>query len=301
VYLIPGQRVEARSEKHCTGSDHVGTASSTGWGTAPGGTTSPGNDAALYFGGAVLAILVGVAVAVTRFPGGYDWAYTVISTLGSHSHNPAGARWLAGSLLAAAILLWPVTHRLSRAFTAAGRRPAVSTAALRVGLAGAALLALEGLLVLDLSRVTRKGHEIVALLTFMGAYVGVLGLYAHRVRHTGAALWPALLVILPLCAVGISQLFLYFDQRELGWVHTGWREMGVSVWLSFAFWQWLAVACLGIGLAGLVALARHDGRAHRDDASPSAISLIVRRRLSQDSARELSHSAADSSRSGITE
>jgi hypothetical protein len=28
--------------------------------------------------------------------------------------------------------------------------------------------------------------------------------------------------------------------------------MGVPVWLSFAFWQWLAVAFLGLGLGYLV-------------------------------------------------
>jgi hypothetical protein len=81
---------------------------------------------------------------------------------------------------------------------------------------------------------------------------GVMGFYYHRVRHAASSLWPALLVVLPLCAVGLSQLALYFDQRDLGWVNTAWREMGVPVWLSFAFWQWLAVWFLGLGLGYLV-------------------------------------------------
>ncbi len=33
--------------------------------------------------------------------------------------------------------------------------------------------------------------------------------------------------------------------------------MGVSFWLSFAFWQWLAVAFLWLGLGHLLWLSRH--------------------------------------------
>jgi hypothetical protein len=206
----------------------------------------------LYFAAATLIVLLGVGMAVTRFPGGFDWAYTVISRLGSARHNPAGAPWLSGSLLVATALLWPVARHLARPSTPGGLRPCVSAMALRVGLMGGALLGLEGLFQLDLSRITRKGHEILALATFLGMYWGVLGLHVHRVRHAAAAPWPALLVVLTLCAVGVSQLALYVDQRDLGWVNTGWREMGVPLWLSFAFWQWLAVAFLGAGLGSLL-------------------------------------------------
>jgi hypothetical protein len=208
--------------------------------------------ALVYFGAASAAVITGVAVAAARFPGGFDWMYTVISRLGSQTHNPDGAVWLAVSLLCATILLWPVARHLGRVSGAGGVRPALPLIALRVGLVGGGLLAVESLLMLDLSRIGRKGHEALALATFLGLYGGVMGFYYHRVRHAASSLWPALLVVLPLCAVGLSQLALYFDQRELGWVHTAWREMGVPVWLSFAFWQWLAVWFLGLGLGYLV-------------------------------------------------
>jgi ABC-type transporter Mla subunit MlaD len=32
---------------------------------------------------AILLLVLGVAVAVARFPGGFDWSYTVISKLAS--------------------------------------------------------------------------------------------------------------------------------------------------------------------------------------------------------------------------
>jgi hypothetical protein len=223
----------------------------------PAGGDRPSQRRALaLFGAAAAAIVLGVAVAAARFPGGFDWAYTVISRLGSPRHNPGGAHWLTGSLLAAALLLWPVVNHLARSAGAPARAPIM---ALRLGLLGALLLGLEGLLALDLSRLHRKGHELVALVTFAAFYAGVLGLHLQRVWAGVARLWGAALVVAPLCAVGASQLALYLGQRDLGWVNTGWRELGVPVWLSFALWQWLAVAFLGLGLAHLLLADRTRG------------------------------------------
>jgi hypothetical protein len=205
----------------------------------------------VFYGAALLVAALGVGVAAVRFPGGFDWVYTVISRLGSHRHNPDGARWLAAGLLGATILLWPVARHLDPDPGGSGARrlPAL---ALRGGLVGGVLLAVEGLFALDLSRIGRKAHEGLALVTFAGLYAGVVGLLVQRGRRAGRGAWPALLVLLPLCAVGVSQLALYLGQRDLGWVNTAWREMGVPFWLSFAFWQWLAVAFLGLGLGLLL-------------------------------------------------
>jgi hypothetical protein len=206
----------------------------------------------IRYGAAVLVIVLGTVMAAAHYPGGFDWAYTVISKLASQKHNPAGSTWLSGGLLIAVILLWPVAGHLGSTAAGKPRSPRAATAALRLGLAGGALLALEGLFALDFSAAIRKGHEAVAVLTLLGCYTGVLGLYWHRIRQDAGFLWPALCVVLPIAAVGVSQLVLYFDQRDLGWVNSDWRAMGVPFWLSFAFWQWLAVAMLGTGFGHLV-------------------------------------------------
>lgn len=216
--------------------------------------------ALLLYGAAVMAVAIGVIMAASRFPGGYDWAYTVISRLASNRQNPEGGRWLAASLLVAVVLLWPVANHFAWRFSQGGAMPRLAVGVLRVGLVGGALLAFEGLLNLQLSRQLEKAHEALALATFLGFYGGVLGLYAHRVREALSFVAPALLVILPLCAVGITQLMLYIGQRDLGWVDTNWREFGVPLWLSFAFWQWLAVVFLALGIGYLIAAGGHGGQ-----------------------------------------
>ena len=199
-----------------------------------------------------MVMALGTVVAAAHFPGGYDWAYTVISWLASTRRNPVGARWLSGGALVGVVLLWPVTSYLLRAHaTGEGKLPRAAVASLRVGLAGGAVLGVEGLLALRFSDHLHKAHEAVAIVTFLGFYGGVLGLYAHLIRDRLAALAPALLVILPLLAVGVTQLVLYLGQEELGWVRPEWREIGVPVWLSFAFWQWIAVVLLAVGLGYL--------------------------------------------------
>jgi uncharacterized membrane protein YhaH (DUF805 family) len=205
-----------------------------------------------FFAGAMLAIVAGAWLAAWHFPGGFDWGYTVISRLASRKHNPDGGAWLSGGLLAAMLLLWPVAAHVG-AGSGDASRPRFAVAALRAGLAGGVLLAVEGLFTIDLSGPVRKGHELLALLTFVGLYAGVLGLHVQRVRDGGAARWPALAVVVPLVAVGASQLALYVGQHDLGWVNTAWRELGIPLWYSFAFWQWLAVAALWLGLGHLVA------------------------------------------------
>jgi len=45
---------------------------------------------------------------------------------------------------------------------------------------------------------------------------------------------------------------LWLGQRDVGWVDVAWRELGIPVWLSFAFWQWVAVALLWVGLGHLL-------------------------------------------------
>ncbi|HEY0967996.1 MAG TPA: hypothetical protein VGD88_11455 [Opitutaceae bacterium] len=203
---------------------------------------------------ATVALAAGIVMAARRYGEPFDWMYQVISTLASAKRNPAGSVWFASGLGIAMLALVPTV-----AWLRLDRRglpdPALRfpTRALGLGLACGMILALEHLTVAHLSDHVRKAHEITALLTFLGLYVGIIGHYVVAIRRDPTSLWSALVLVVPIIAIGVSQAVLYFGQRDLGWVDRSWRGLGVPLWLSFAFWQWLAVALLWAGLGQLVA------------------------------------------------
>lgn len=214
---------------------------------------------ALYWYLASLLVLAsGALLAAEHYPGGFDWLYTVASALASQKHNPDGSIWFAAGLFLAMLLLWPYVAALNkRQYPASSTTSIFGITALRTGLICGALLGLEKLLIKDLSNWVYKAHEILALLTFIGLYFGILTLLIQAMLRHKVFVLPLLLVVGPLIAIAVTQFWLYFDQRDLGWVDTGWREMGIPLWLSFAFWQWLAIGFLWLGL-GLLSITKTE-------------------------------------------
>jgi hypothetical protein len=106
------------------------------------------------------------------------------------------------------------------------------------------------------SSVVRKGHELMALVAFLSFYVGIVGLYLHRVRQRRASPWSAALVVMPLLGVGFREGWLYFAQRHLGWADYDWKGTGAPLWLSFAWWQWLAASMLWLAFGHLLVSIR---------------------------------------------
>jgi len=208
--------------------------------------------AAWAFALAVATFWAGVEMAARLFPNPpYDWMYTVVSELASRKHNPEGGRWFSIALGLSMLGLWPVVSYLRE--TVGDRRWPII--ALRAGILFGVAVGVERLTFFRFSSLVHNGHEALAVGAFAGLYTGLLGLYGQRIRRgwTGA-----LVVAAPLAAIFITQIAIYFDQRDLGWVDRRWRDMGVSLWLSFAFWQWLAVALLWVGLGHLLWSSRHS-------------------------------------------
>lgn len=204
-----------------------------------------------YFA-SLLILVFGAVLAARHYPGGFDWAYTVASALASQKHNPTGSFWFCSGFILSMGLLWPYVSSLKQSLC-----PSLSTAAkfaigaLRIGLICGALVAAERLFIKDLSDWVYKAHEILALLFFLGLYIGVLVLLIQAMLRQRIYVLPIFFVAGPLLAIGITQFWLYLDQRDLGWVDTSWREMGVPLWLSFAFWQWLAIGGLWLSMGVL--------------------------------------------------
>ncbi len=196
----------------------------------------------------LLVISFGSIMAAQYYPGGFDWFYTVASALASQKHNPIGSVWFAGSLSLSMLLLWLYVSSIKINLSAILPSAGFSITAIRIGLAGGFLLGVERLLIYDLSHWIYNAHEILALFTLLGLYVGVLGLLLKFIHLKKSNIFPVLLIISPLVAIGIAELWLYLDQRDVGWVDTNWREKGIPIWLSFAFWQWLAIGLLWTGL-----------------------------------------------------
>lgn len=223
------------------------------------------NDKPLWwFLSALLVLCLGIELAAASYPGGFDWFYTVASALASQKHNPEGSAWFAIGLFLSMLLLWPfVTSLQQNLQRLLLNRVGVAIRSLRVGLVCGMLLGTERLLVYSLSNILHKSHELLALVFFLGLYVGILVLLFQIMRYQRAYLLAVIIVVLPLLAIGVLQLYLYLDQRELGWVDTSWREQGIPLWLSFAFWQWFAIGFLWLGLGSLHFFARNNERPAR--------------------------------------
>lgn len=208
-----------------------------------------------WFAASVLAYCIGWGMAVLLYPTDYDWQYTVVSSLATKRDNPMGHFWYAGGFMVSMALLWPYLSGLKRHFgPGLSSLARFSFLALRVAIVFGVLMGLDWLFVTESERWFTKGHEYLALVTFIGFYAGILaGLVHAAMGHRGYWIL-TLAVAVPLLAIGTTQLWLYFEQRELGWVGVRWREMGIPLWLSFAFWQWLSVTWLYLAL-GLLSFA----------------------------------------------
>lgn len=203
----------------------------------------------------LLVLSCGLILAARHYPGGFDWPYTVVSALASQKHNPTGSAWFAGALSLSMLLLWPYVSSLKKTLCPSTSVAKFAIGALRLGLVCGVIVGAERLLIHHLSDWVYKAHEILALMAFLGLYLGVLGLLVQVMLRQRIYSLLVILVVSPLLAIGITQFWLYLVQRDLGWVDTSWREMGIPIWLSFAFWQWLAIGFLGLGL-GLLSFIR---------------------------------------------
>ena len=68
----------------------------------------------------LLVMGLGSFLAAQHYPGGYDWLYTVASSLASKKHNPSGSVWFAGALVMAMVLLWFYVTALKKSLSPFG-------------------------------------------------------------------------------------------------------------------------------------------------------------------------------------
>jgi uncharacterized membrane protein len=199
---------------------------------------------------ALLAFWSGIAAAARAYSAGYDWRYQTISVLLNPNHDPHGYRWAwAGlELCGLAGLAWTAAPSQSVAAAIDGPRVA-ATRMLRLGFACMCCSVLPDS-ILPLS----KGHELLAILAFLGIYSGVIlqnfvitDDHQRSAVRLRASIW-ALLLLLPVVVAAFTQIYLSLARPHIPWVTPAWRTRGIPLYLSFAVWQWISCVVFSICL-----------------------------------------------------
>jgi len=213
---------------------------------------------------AMIVLFGGIGLSWQFFPGGFDWRYQTLSDLVARAKNPEGFRYYCAALVLAPLLVFPLCRYLRNAFApTTPRTAAFSFHALRTGLGMMVIVGVERLTLTTLSDVIHKGHEYLAIVAFFGLFLGVVGFWLALARSlTRRWNWtPLQLFVLamisasPLLGAIISQAYLYVVPNDLGWVGPHWAALGVPLYLSFAFWEWLASLAVWLYLYVILLLA----------------------------------------------
>lgn len=213
---------------------------------------------------AMVVLFSGIGLSWHYFPGGFDWRYQTLSDLVARSKNPEGYRYYCFTLVLTPLFLFPLCRYLRRSLEPYSSRTALfSFYTLQIGLAMTLIVGVERLLLTTLSDVIHKGHEYLAIIAFGGLFLGVVGFWLALVQtfQIKKSWSPAMLALVTLCTASpllgaaLSQAYLYIVPNDLGWVGPHWAALGVPLYLSFAFWEWLASLAVWIYLYAILLLA----------------------------------------------
>ena len=207
----------------------------------------------------VLSFWGGVWAAIRRYPVEFDWRYVTVSSLLSPAKDPAGYLW-ASTAIASCGLFGFVWATLSlRSLPAAGAPERVrGLRALQFGYLFTTLAAALPDRLLPFA----KAHECFAVLAFVGLCIGLIQTFSANVMQTlrprGRARTVAFVgvAVSPVLLAAFAQAYVFFERPELPWVNLSWRDRGVPVYLSFAFWEWITCAAMTAYMAILVFMAR---------------------------------------------
>jgi hypothetical protein len=200
----------------------------------------------------LLAFWGGLWLAAKRYPSEFDWRYMTISNLVSAAGNPAGHWWASLGIAACGIGIWcwaAQWHRGGKPHD--GPPPPIAIWALRAGILCMACAAAVPQSVLRVP----KGHEILALLAFFGLCLAIVQLTYQAVARRGPDTFGqgaggvrrfagivAGAALLPVVLAALAQLYVDVSLPQLHWVGLEWRDAGIPVYLSFAFWEWVTCA-----------------------------------------------------------
>ena len=203
----------------------------------------------------------GMTAAAHAYPGGYDWPYQTISVLLYSDQNPHGYVWAWAGLELCGLAGFGWATALDRVLgsTHEGRR-APGLLLLQLG-----FLCMCCAVLPDRLLPLPKGHELFAILAFLGVCIGMtcqmwvnaaspearrLGEGSARPRSLLSGI-TALLPLVPMVFAALTQAYLTLERPDLPWVNPSWRTRGISPLLSFGLWEWISSAALTIALLAI--------------------------------------------------
>jgi hypothetical protein len=208
----------------------------------------------------LLGFWAGLFLASRRYPSEYDWRYMTISSLLYPDRDPRGYMCAWGGIIACAVggLCW-----VSVLIRDTGRR----NKKMRIGIRAVAFgyLCMVSCAIWP-GRLLHfpRGHDLLALLAFVGICIGTVHLTYGRVEQwlrgrgatsdAGARVCAGLLasaVLLPLLLEAVTQADVARAFPHLPWVGLEWRARGVPAYLSFAFWEWITCVFFSAYIIGL--------------------------------------------------
>ena len=237
----------------------------------------------------LLGFWSGLYVASRRYPSEYDWRYMTISSLLYPDRDPSGYLWAWGGIIACALggLCW--VSVLIRNTDSYNNKMLPGIWAMALGYVCMVSCAVWPGRLLHFPR----GHDLLALLAFVGICIGTVCLtydrVAQRLRgrraisNAGASACASILasvVLLPLLLEALTQADVARAFPHLPWVGLEWRARGVPVYLSFAFWEWTTCAVFSAYIVALSAATVINSRQFRN-ARPSAVSPMHGDRASE--------------------
>lgn len=236
-----------------------------------------------------LIFFAGGALSALNLSGPFDWRYSPLSTLSSAVSNPHGFAFCCVGLIVSFSMALPICGYLrSRCAPLAPKTARFAFRALATGCVGAIAVGLERLTTQSISLPAHKLHEVLSIVTFFGLLLGIPGFWLCLTRWLISqrkwSVWGIGVVLFlsvgPMIGTGLSQGYLYLFGADLGWVGPRWAELGVPLYLSFAFWEWLSAAGIFIYFFLIIALLpgeipSSDTRA--DKACPEGDTLLAGR------------------------
>jgi hypothetical protein len=206
-----------------------------------------------------VAFWIGMALAARSYPSVYDWRYMTISSLVYAERNPSGFLWArAGLFLCGVAGLYWTTELLQ-----GWRRLYIAERSIGILVLGLGYLCMACCAILPEGGVIPpKAHDLLALATFVGICVGLAVVtfnvirqsrYVRKLRGSPRvyAGMVAGFALSPIVLAAIAQAYVSHELPTLPWVSLVWRELGVPVYLSFAFWEWVTCAVFFLYIAVL--------------------------------------------------